>query len=100
MSFIFLTPFEITGHIAKQAREKRLALNITQKNLSERSGVSFGVVKKFERTGKISLESLLRIALILDSLEEFTLLFKAKKLEQFLSLDDIIKSKKRQRGRK
>ena len=71
-----LAPNEITKHIARQAQAKRLSLNFSQKTLSQRSGVSFGVIKKFERTGLISLESLLKLALVLDSLEEFKNLFK------------------------
>jgi len=99
MSFILSTPREIEIQIAKRAQAKRLALNLTQKTLSDRSGVSFGVIKKFERTGKISLESLLKIALILDSLPEFIELFKPVPLEQFTSLDALLAEKKRQRGR-
>lgn len=94
------TPYEVQVQIAKRAKEKRLALNLTQKTLSDRSGVSFGVVKKFERTGKISLESLLKLALVLDALEEFVHLFSPKPLESYRSLDEVLKKKSRQRGRK
>ncbi len=66
-----LTPLEMAAHIAKQAQEKRLFLNMSQQTLTERSGVSYGVLKKFERTGKISLESLLKLAFALGSLEAF-----------------------------
>ena len=64
MNFNLLTPHDLTLQIAKRAKEKRLFLNLTQLTLSERSDVSFGVIKKFERTGKISVESLLKIALV------------------------------------
>lgn len=47
---IFTTPPEIANNIAKAAKEKRLSLNLSQKSLSDRSGVSFGVIQKFERT--------------------------------------------------
>ncbi|VHO00889.1 helix-turn-helix transcriptional regulator [Candidatus Rhabdochlamydia sp. T3358] len=100
MTVFMLTPWEVQKYIAKQAKEKRLSLNFSQKTLSDRSGVSFGVLKKFEQTGKISLESLLKIALALSGLEEFKDLFKQKKLEQLASLDELLKSKKRKRGRK
>ncbi len=53
-----MTPREVSKYIAHQMQAKRLAVNLGQKTLSERSGVSFGVLKKFERTGKVSLESL------------------------------------------
>jgi transcriptional regulator with XRE-family HTH domain len=100
MSIILITPQEMAKHIAKQVKKKRLSLNLSQSSLSAQSGVSFGVIKKFEGTGKISLESLLKIALSLDSLKEFEELFKKPPLEEFLSLDDIIEDKTRKRGRK
>jgi len=63
-------------HIAHQVQAKRLSLNFSQKTLSERSGVSLGVIKKFEHSGKISLESLLKLALVLDALNDFEFIFK------------------------
>jgi transcriptional regulator with XRE-family HTH domain len=95
-----LTPKEIAEHIAKQAKVKRLSFNLSQNSLSERSGVSVGTLKKFERTGKISLESLLRIALTLDALEEFKELFKPIPFENLSSLDELLKDNTRKRGRK
>ncbi|MEI8125988.1 MAG: helix-turn-helix transcriptional regulator [Parachlamydiaceae bacterium] len=100
MNFNLSTPNDLTLLIAAKAKEKRLFFNFTQQTLSERSGVSFGVIKKFERTGKISLESLLKIALVLDSLAEFSALFTAKPLESYSTLDQLLKQKKRKRGRK
>lgn len=101
MSVFLMTPKDVAEHIAKQAQAKRLFFNLSQKSLSERSGVSFGTLKKFERTGKISLESLLRIALTLNALEEFKELFRPKPLENFSSLDELLKDNTtRKRGRK
>lgn len=100
MSIFMTTPNEMALNLAKQAQAKRLYFNFSQKTLSERSGVSFGVLKKFELTGKISAESLLKIALALDALEEFGYLFKPKSPENLRSLDELIKCKKRKRGRK
>ena len=39
--------------------------------MAERSGVSFGSLKRFESTGKISLEFLLKLMHLLDRLNEF-----------------------------
>lgn len=100
ISFVMNTPQEIQKKIAGRVRAKRLALNLSQKTLSERSGVSYGVLKKFERTGKISLESLLKLALALGSLENFKTLFLPEKLETAVSLDELLEDRKRKRGRK
>ncbi|MCX7338422.1 MAG: helix-turn-helix transcriptional regulator [Alphaproteobacteria bacterium] len=97
ISFIDITPHETLRAIARQAQEKRLSLNFTQQTLSRRSGVSFGVVKKFECTGKISLESLLKIALALDSLLDFQNLFKPTSLEHG-TLDELMSDKTSKEG--
>lgn len=95
----FSTPSEMAMRIAATAKEMRLSLNLSQETLSERSGVSWGVIKKFERTGKISLESLLKLALTLGSLDDFTGLFKAPAPQTFATLDELLKKKTRKRGR-
>jgi len=100
ISALIITPHDMTDYIAKQAQAKRLSLNLSQKTLSERSGVSFGVIKKFERTGLISLQSLLKISLVLGSLDGFKNLFNPTPPEQFSSLDELLKDKTRKRGRK
>ena len=99
ISLIMKTPHEVAQYIARQLQAKRLSLNFSQKTLSERSGVSFGVLKKFERTGKISFDSLLKLALALDALEAFKELFKITDPEKLTSLDALLINKKRKRGR-
>lgn len=96
----FSTPAEITQHIATLAKEKRLSLNLSQRGLSERSGVSLSVLKQFERTGKISLESLLKLALPLGNLNDFLALFKPVPPQMLPSLDSLLNQKTRKRGRK
>jgi transcriptional regulator with XRE-family HTH domain len=61
--------------IAQQARALRLELNWSQETLSKRSGVSYGSLKKFEQTGQISIDSLLKLAAVLGRLEDFKALF-------------------------
>lgn len=99
ISFSFITPQEAALKIATKAKAKRLSLNFTQQTLATRSGVSFGVIKKFERTGAISLNSLLRIALVLNALEDFSALFKAKAPEEYPSLNTLIRVQIRKRAR-
>lgn len=55
MSIIFISPSEIALDIAKQGQMARVVFNFPQKILAERSGVSYGALKKFEHTGEISL---------------------------------------------
>lgn len=95
------TPQEILKVIAEKARAKRLFLNLSQQTLSDRSGVSYGTLKKFERTGQISLESLLKLALVLGALTDFEHVFAPQKPESALSLDELMmQDTQRKRGRK
>jgi len=93
-------PKEVLKDIATRAKTARLEFSYTQESLATLSGVSFGSVKRFENTGKISLESLLKIALTLNALEDFERLFKNKQPQGIVSLDTLLKlSKKRRRKR-
>ena len=90
----------MADEIAKKAQEKRLKLNLSQQTLSEKSGVSYGTLKKFEQKGQISLESLLKIALALGEMNKFDQLF-AKTDDQLpASLDELLDDHLRKRGRK
>jgi transcriptional regulator with XRE-family HTH domain len=95
-----MTPSEMQKIVASRARDLRLELNLSQHTLSEKSGVSYGSLKKFEQTGQISLESLLKLAIILGCMDDFKALFAPKRAEEALSLDDLLENGKRKRGRK
>ena len=94
------SPSEMTVIIAKKAQDKRLKLNLSQKTLSEKSGVSYGTLKKFEQKGQISLESLLKIALALGEMDQFENLFSKGDDKLPASLDDLLDDNPRKRGRK
>jgi transcriptional regulator with XRE-family HTH domain len=49
--------------------------NLTQKQLSDKSGVNYATIRKFENTGEISLSSLLKIAEALGEKQSFTEVF-------------------------
>lgn len=93
-------PSAIAVKISERMKKKRISMNITQKVLADKSGVSLGSIKRFERQAEISLKHLLRIALVLDSLDEFHTLFPT---HQYQSVDDILQNDKireRQRARR
>lgn len=100
ISVNMMTPTEMQKNVASRARELRLELNLSQQTLSEKSGVSYGSLKKFEQTGQISLESLLKLAVILGCMDDFNALFVHKSAEKALSLDELMDDGKRKRGRK
>ena len=61
--------------IAERIRKIRRRRKISQKRLSEKSGVSLGSVKRFENSGEISLISLTKIAVALELDGELERLF-------------------------
>ena len=50
------------AELALRFKVYRKKAKLTQLELADRSGVPYGTVKRFERTGKISLESLWKLA--------------------------------------
>ena len=93
------TSTETVAELAQRAKSMRLAQNLTQAGLEQRSGVSLGSIKLFERTGKISSESLVKIAIALGASEGFDGLFQPN-LTENRSIDDLLKDAKASTGRK
>jgi len=65
------TPLEVSKSLAEKNRTLRKQLKMSQEEMAERSGVSLGSLKRFESTGKISLDSLLKLMHLLGRLNEF-----------------------------
>ena len=78
--FMLETPAEINASLAKRVKRIRKRRKITQKQLAQRSNVSYGALKKFEQTGEISLLSLTKIAMELGLDKEIKSLFFVKKV--------------------
>ncbi|MCD8203681.1 MAG: helix-turn-helix domain-containing protein [Coprobacillus sp.] len=55
--------------------KRRKEHHYSQKRLSELSGVSYASIRRFEKSGEISLSSLFKIAMALDCLSDFDSLF-------------------------
>jgi transcriptional regulator with XRE-family HTH domain len=81
------TPREIEAIIAERIRSIRKRQKLSQVRLSEKSGVSLGSVKRFERSGEISLFSLIKIAIALNCEDELVNLFADR---PFLSIQEVI----------
>jgi transcriptional regulator with XRE-family HTH domain len=83
------TPKEVMTLIARNIRAIRKEHKLTQQDLSTKSGVGITALKKFESTGKISLESLLKLSNALNRLQEFESILKADDLDDKNKLFDI-----------
>ena len=96
---VIKSPKEISQDLADRVKQNRIRRNFTQQELAERSGVSFGSVKRFEQTGEISLKHLIMISKVLRCSPQFDLLFP---VHQYESMEELLKEKekgKRMRAR-
>ena len=78
--------------VAKNMQSLRLEKGLTQKGLSERSGVSLSTLRKFEQTGVISMESFFKLAMTVGCLEKVIQATESNENE-FSSIDDVLKDK-------
>lgn len=75
MSFVWETPEEINLALAKRLSRIRKRRNLSQVQLSEKSNISYGSIKRFETSGQISLLSLTKLCVALNCVDEIKNLF-------------------------
>lgn len=74
-AYVWETAEEIDQKLAQRVKLIRKRRSISQEALSTKSGVSYGSIKRFEISGKISLLSLTKIAIALDCADEIRGIF-------------------------
>lgn len=84
----FVTYYEKQLEIAKRFVLIRKNRKISQRRLSEISGVSYASIRRFEKTGDISLTSLVKLALALQLYDDLDNLFKERK--EYKSIEEVI----------
>ncbi len=92
------TIHELADGVAARLRVVRLDADLTQAGLAARSGVTLASLRRFETTGQIALESLVRLAQALGRDNDIEALFAPPPLA---SLDElVIAPPARRRGRR
>lgn len=88
-NFIFYTktPNDIAKEFVEKIKRQRKMLKISQVQLAEKSGVSLGSIKRFESKYEISLNSLIKILIVLNLEKDFENLFTQK---TYNSIDEVI----------
>lgn len=94
------SPSEITLELARRVKLLRLGREWTQEELAVRAGIALSTYQQFERTGRISLERLLKLAVVLDARRGFGELFPRPELRSIEDLEKLDRSKTRRRGRR
>jgi len=77
---------EIATAVAVAFKSRRIEMNITQEELSRRSGVSFGSVKRFESKHEISMKHLIQLAVVLKLADRLLTVF----TEQLTKDDGVV----------
>ncbi len=92
------TPEKVSVDLAARMRRLRLARGWRQRTLAERSGVSLGSLRRFETSGKVSLQNLLKLAFALRRLDDFDAVFQAPRASSMAELEAMQERPTRQRG--
>ena len=88
----FVTYDEKQLEIAKRFVSIRKSRKVSQQRLSILSGVSYASIRRFEKSGDISLSSLVKLALSLQLYDDLDNLFKNH--QEYKTIEDIIRDQK------
>ena len=91
-------PAEMGKSLADRTRALRLLKGWTRSTLAQRAGVTAASLKRFETTGKASLELVLKVAHALARLEEFEQLFQPPPARSIEELEQRAAQPARKRG--
>jgi len=97
MSFKLATADEILHTLGQRLRAQRLVQEMTQHDLAHMAGLSLGAVRKLERDGQSSLDTLVRVAQALGVVEEMESLFVLKQ-QSIAQMAQIAAVRQRQRA--
>jgi transcriptional regulator with XRE-family HTH domain len=94
------SPREVARTLARRVKALRLERGWTQQQTAERAGLALATYRRFERTGAISLERLLKLAVILDARGGFEHLFAPPPARSLAELERRTEWSSRKRGRR
>ncbi len=95
-----MTPSKAEDQLRESVKTRRLEQGLTQKGLAKRAGVSLSTLRKFEQKGLISLDSFLKLLMVLGGLEAMVDAVKPS-TRTFTSIEEVLKTdqgKERKRG--
>ena len=96
---LLLTVSKAQKILSQHTRARRLAMGLTQEGLANRAGVHLPTLRKFEQKGLISLESFLKLLMVVGGLDEVV-----KALEPSdpngMTIGDILNTKEKKSPKK
>ncbi len=97
--FTLDNPEEMCKDIARDFRRRRIEKDISQKQMAEKSAVALATIRHFERTGQISLKSLVALAVAMGYATELKTLFRDPKFSTTDELLQINRNRDKRRAR-
>lgn len=94
------TPVEVASDLGERVKALRLARNWRRATLAERAGVGLSTVQRFETTGHITIENLLKLADALGRLAELEQLFSPPRARSIAALERATEAPLPKRGRR
>ena len=85
--------------LAGNCKARRLEKGYSRRTLSELTGIPAPTIERFERTGRISLESFCRLAIEFDYFDELGAIMGKTKYTTSQELERINRNLKRKKGR-
>ncbi len=77
----------VTEQLVEREKLRRKKIHLSQRDLANKSGVSYASIRRFENIGEISINSLLKLANALDCLEDFNAVFKLPAVKSLKDYD-------------
>lgn len=87
IDFLVQSPAELALDVARREKDIRKKRGMTQSELARRASVSLGSLRRFEQTGLIAFDSLIRISLVLECGDDIANLFRRK---AYSSIEEVI----------
>lgn len=92
-------PSEVAMDLASRVRALRLARSWKRDTLAARAGVSASSLKRFERTGQISLDAFLKLCDALERLDELDRILQPSAVHSLKELERVADVRRPKRGR-
>lgn len=92
-------PETLMMRLANNCKARRLDMGYSRNSLSRLTSVPAPTIERFERTGKISLESFCRLAIEFDYFDEMRNIMGRTKYSTSAELETITKNRNRKNGR-
>lgn len=85
--------------LAGNCKARRLEKGYSRRTLSELTGIPAPTIERFERTGRISIESFCRLAIAFDYFDELGAIMGRTKYATSQELESIYRNLNRKKGR-